>query len=165
MKKVCIIGLGRGGKDTMAETLNGKFGVSFRSSSEAAAEAVCFPALKDKYGYTTWEECFNDRHSHRSEWYNLITEYNMEDPSKLAKEILKDNDIYVGMRNKRELQSCIDHGIFDIVIWVDAEERLGVTEDSSSITVTKDMADIIITNNGTLQEFENKVSKLWEMFK
>ena len=34
-------------------------------------------------------ECFEDRVNHRSEWFDLITNYNKEDRTRLTKEILK----------------------------------------------------------------------------
>jgi hypothetical protein len=45
--------------------------------------------LKVKYGYKTSEECFEDRVNHRSEWYDMICEYNLNDKAKLAKGILE----------------------------------------------------------------------------
>ena len=59
--KLCIIGYARSGKDTAAEVLEGYFGVKHTSSSMAAAKIFIFEKLKDKYGYKSFEECFEDR--------------------------------------------------------------------------------------------------------
>jgi len=50
--------------------------------------------------------------------------------------------------------------VFDLIIWVDASERIDYVEPSSSISVTKEHADIVLTNNGTLEQLEAKVVKL-----
>ena len=70
--KILILGNGRHGKDTLAELFNKYFGLTFMSSSQASADFFLYNQLKDKYGYTTSEECFEDRVNHREEWYQAI---------------------------------------------------------------------------------------------
>ena len=98
--KVLLLGNCRHGKDSMAEILNTEFGFKFLSSSQACADIFIYDALKDLYGYKTPEECFEDRVNHRPEWYQMICEYNKDDKARLAKDILKLNDCYVGMRDR-----------------------------------------------------------------
>ena len=117
-KKICIIGHARHGKDTLAEMINQRYGYKSESSSQAASRLFLYDALKDKYGYKTPEECFEDRVNHRAEWFDMICEYNKNYPGQLAADIMKSNDIYTGMRSNRELVACIDDGIFDLVIGV-----------------------------------------------
>lgn len=157
--KLCIIGSARWGKDTLAELLNEEFGYTFESSSQSAADIFLYDALKDKYGYSTPEECFEDRVNHRQEWYEAICEYNKDDKARLAKGILERSDCYVGMRDRDEIEECLRQEIFDLVIWVDASERLP-EEDASSFNIDKSCADIIIENNGTFEAFKAKVSRL-----
>ena len=157
--KLLIIGAARWGKDTLAEILNEVYGLKFISSSQACSDIFIYDVLKDKYNYTTPEECFLDRVNHRSEWYNMICEYNKDDKAKLAKEILKYNNTYVGMRDHDEIEECRKQGLFDLIIWVDASKRLP-KEDSSSFNITKDDADIIIENNESLERFRMKALRL-----
>lgn len=161
LPKLLIIGHARHGKDSMAEILQENFGLKFKSSSEAASEIFIYDELKEKYNYKTPTECFEDRVNHRAEWHQLICEYNVDDKAKLAKGILKYADCYVGMRDYREIKECINQNLFDLIIWVDASERLPL-EDSSSFNIDKEDADIIIDNNGTYEEFENRVIRLGE---
>jgi hypothetical protein len=63
------------------------------------------------------------------------------------------------MRDRDEIEECLRQEIFDLVIWVDASERLP-EEDASSFNIDKSCADIIIENNGTFEEFKAKVSRL-----
>lgn len=151
-----IVGYARHGKDTAAEFFRDNFGLTFKSSSLAAAEIFLFDALKDKYDYKTFDECFEDRMNHRAEWADLINEYNREDGAKLARGILESSNCYVGMRDPREINACVEAGLFDLIIWIDACERLP-KEDISSIKITKDIADVIIENNQTEEIFKDKL--------
>ena len=158
--KLLIIGMGRHGKDTVAEILRDEFGIQFSSSSYAAYEIFIYDLFKEKYGYTSIEEAYEDRHSHREELFKLIQDYNKDDRTRLAKDIVERTGMYVGMRCSKEVEACIQNKVFDLIIWVDASERVDYVEDSSSITVTKAHADVIIENNGTLEELHRKVTTL-----
>lgn len=156
--KLLIIGHARHSKDTFAQILYEEFGYTFESSSQSAANIFLYDLLKDKYNYSTPEECFEDRVNHREEWYNAICEYNKDDRARLAKGILERSDCYVGMRDREEIVESLRQGIFDLVVWVDASERLEL-EDASSFNIDKSCADVIIENNGTFEEFKAKVSR------
>jgi dephospho-CoA kinase len=162
--KILIIGHKRHAKDTMAEILEEDFNIKYISSSQAASNIFIYDKLKDKYGYKTSEECFEDRINHRPEWYQLICEYNKDDKTRLAKEILKDSQCYVGMRDRGEILECIKQGLFDLIIWVDASERLP-QEPATSFNIDKSCADVIIENNGTFEEFKEKVMRLGKFLK
>lgn len=144
--KLMLLGYGRHGKDSVAEILT-HYGFTYMSSSWAAAENVVFPVLGPKYGYETVEDCFEDRHNHRREWFDLITEFNTPDKARLPRIIYSQVDIYVGIRNRDEFLAAREEGLFDYAIWVDASKRLPV-ESTESCTVTPDDADIVIDNNG-----------------
>ena len=153
--KYLVIGHKQHGKDTVAELLP----LSYKSSSIAACEIFLFEQLQRKYGYATIEECYQDRGAHRTEWFQAIQSYNARDRARLAREILDTSDVYCGMRCDIELAACKAEGLFDLVIWVDASERKPL-ESSSSMKLTKEDADIIIDNNGTMEMLEDKVFRL-----
>lgn len=157
--RLLIIGPARHGKDSLAEILNKHYGLKFISSSQACADIFIYDELKEKYGYKTPEECFEDRMNRRQEWYELICGYNKDDKAKLAKEILKYNNTYVGMRDSAEIKECLKQGLFDLVIWVDASKRLPM-ESSNSFNISLLDADVIIDNNGTYEEFKEKALRL-----
>lgn len=159
MKNIMVIGWKRNGKDTVGEMLQ-EIGYKAISSSVYAAEKVVYPVLSKLYGYNSVEECYEDRHSHRVEWYDLIADYNKDDPARLSREMIEDGyNIYVGLRNADELVEAKKH--YDLVVWVDGYGRTGIKEDESSCTVTADMADFIITNNGSLEELRDKVVRIF----
>lgn len=153
--KILIIGHGRHGKDTAAEILRDEFGISFSSSSKTAFDKFIHAALMDEYGDA--DECYNDRLKYRSLWYELICFYNRNDKTRLARNILKENDCYVGMRSMDELKACNEAKLFDLIIWIDASQRIPGSEGSDSMTINKSCADIIIENNGTKEEFYRKI--------
>ena len=155
--KILILGYSRHGKDTLAEIFRDNFGISFTSSSLAACEIAIFPVLSEKYGYKTNIECYEDRHNHRSEWYEMICNYNKDDGARLCKDILKLNDCYVGMRAKREFEAS--KHLFDLIIFVDASERHPI-EGAESCTISKKDADIVIMNDLSLEEFQEKAIKI-----
>ena len=163
LPKLLVIGSARHGKDTFAEILRDVYGYKFKSSSQAAADIFIYGELKDKYGYKTSKECFEDRVNHRPEWHQMICYYNKDDQARLAKDILKTDDCYVGMRDTNEINECMKQGLFDLIIWVDASERKP-WENKDSFNIDKSIADIIIENNGTLEEFEEKVCRLADIF-
>lgn len=157
--KLMIIGHTRHGKDTACEILRDHYGLSFQSSSEAAAAQVIYPMLRDVYSYSTIEECLNDRHNHRSVWYQLIREYNTPAPARLAREIYAESDIYCGLRHIEEYMAIRAAGLFDYCIWVDASGRLP-PESPSSFSLTRDHADIVLENNGTLAELQSNITHM-----
>lgn len=157
--KLMIIGHARHGKDTACEILRNQYGLTFQSSSEAAAQRVIYPLLRDVYGYSTIEECLNDRANHRATWYQLIREYNTPDLARLAREIYADSDIYCGLRHAEEFEAIKAAGLFDYCIWVDASQR-HPAEPASSCSVTRDHADIVLDNNGTLDELTGNIAHM-----
>jgi len=161
-RKLMILGSARHGKDTMAEILRDEFGMTFESSSQAASDIFLYDLMKEKYGYETSEECFEDRHNHRQEWYEAIKGYNKDDKVKLAKGIVERTGCYVGMRDREEIKECVKQGLFDLIVWVDASDRLP-EEPSTSFNIDRSCADIIIENNGTYEEFYEKVLRFGDI--
>ena len=134
--RLIIVGHARHGKDTVGGLFTKLGGYNWASSSYVAADKA---------------------------WYDAITAYNTPDKTKLAQDIFAENDIYVGLRNKKELWAIKTAGIVDHVIWVDALDRLP-PEPASSMSIEPWMADYHIDNNGTIEETEFNVMRLLERF-
>lgn len=157
--KIVVLGHGRHGKDTVCSILAG-MGLSFTSSSMFCAENVILPKMQG--AYPSAQACFDDRHNHRALWYQLISDYNRYDPTRLGREILRQHDVYCGLRSAREFHALHHAKVFDYSIWVDASERIP-PEDSDSCTVAPWMANFVVDNNGTEQElFDNVMRLMWE---
>ncbi|MDS1821113.1 hypothetical protein QX249_10615 [Vibrio parahaemolyticus] len=59
-----------------------------------------------------------------------------------------------------EFMALKNGGLIDLIIWVDASERLP-PESSNSMKLSKEDADIIISNNGNKAEFLKKFDKFY----
>lgn len=183
--KVVVIGHARHGKDTVCEMLRDEYGLDFKASSMFCAERVIWHLLHQDVAaeeflawagdradglrterdlmratYRNVEHCFGDRGAHRAFWYEAISWFN-DRPTRLAEAIFAEHDVYAGIRNKRELNGVVNAGLADIVIWVDASDRLP-PEDASSISVEPWMADFVIDNNGGLEELRSNVRTLMD---
>ena len=150
--KALVIGHGDHGKDQFAEYL----GLPFKSSSSMALDLFMFDRLNEHLEaaalvpYATKQEAHADRHNHRDFWFNEISAFTHDDKARMAKAILKEHDIYVGMRCLIEYEAS--KHLFDAVYWVDAQHRKPL-EPISSFSI-----DFIphemewIDNNGSLEE-------------
>ena len=155
--KIMIMGHAGHGKDTVCEMLE-RHGYTWSGSSAFMCAQVIYPALKEKYNYKTVAQCYADRDAHRDEWYRLIADFNTPDKAALGKAIYAEKDIYCGIRHIEEFSAIKSAKLFDYAIWVDASDRLP-PEDESSCTVTADMADFVIDNNGGLADLKNEIIK------
>lgn len=186
--KLLILGHARHGKDTVAEILQRDYGFSFTSSSLFCAEHVIWEAVNNPTAalehhvaagcpglteselgselammrdqqYANAVDCFNDRGNFRTAWFALIAGYCYPEKERLTREIFEENDIYVGIRNKREYYAAVNANIVDGVIWVDASERVD-QEPMASCTVEPWMSNWIIDNNGSEEELHRNVHQL-----
>ena len=117
--------------------------------------------IKQDLGLNSLQEILDKKDEHRPYLYHLIRDYNSPDKAKLSKEILKDHDVYVGMRDLEEYEASKD--LFDLAIWIDASERLK-EEPGTSFNIPKESFDVVITNNGSLEMLERKVIRLVNCF-
>jgi group I intron endonuclease len=160
--KILILGHARHGKDTLAELIGKKTGLLHKSSSLAAAEIFIFDKLKNKYSYSSLSECFEDRVNHRKEWFDLIREYNKEDNLRLVKKILKESDIYVGLRSYEELLASKKQKIFNLIVGIFDPTK--ETEDKNSFDIDLfNECDVIIyskNNKTALKKSINNLCKL-----
>ena len=157
--KLLVIGHGRHGKDTVCEMLRDDYDYSFESSSQFCSKLFIYDQLKDKYGYSSEEQCYADRHNHRTEWYDAICNYNVPDAATLGREMFAAYDIYCGLRNKKEFHAMKNTGVFDYAIWVDRSDHLP-PESKDSMSLEQWMADVTIDNNGTLEDLKFNLDRL-----
>ena len=143
--KIVIIGLPGHGKDTVANLISQLGDFAFSSTSMQLVEKVICPAIKDKYNYTSFEECYAARDNHRVEWAYLLSKYNSRNPTRFAEEVLLNYDIYCGLRCKRTLDALYEKDLIAYSIFVDALIRKGRTSDAIDIDISD--CDYIIDNN------------------
>ena len=158
--KLFIVGHGRHGKDTVAEFIRDKYGLTFKSSSFFCAEHVVRPFLEEHdITYRSTQECFDDRANHRELWYQAIKRYNKDDVSRLSKAIFNEHDMYVGIRDRTEFLES--KHLADLAIWVDAFERVPAVDPTCKIL--RSDCDVIFDNNGTEEELLAKVARFFNL--
>lgn len=160
--KVLVLGHARHGKDTVAEMLRDRYGLSFSSSSMFCAERIIMPYFNTADHlptYATVEDCYADRVNHRATWFNLIQSYNSLNPARLAQEMIEaGNDMYVGMRSDFEFSEA--RKFFDFIVWVDASGRGLPKEPADSFDIPFRPGMLLIRNNGTLEDLKATVDRL-----
>lgn len=158
--KLLILGDARHGKDTVGDWFIRK-GYTFVSSSFFVCEKAVMPAFEAAgRSYNSVESCYADRDGRRQFWFDAIAAYNRPDRSRLGRELFALYDMYVGLRNHHELNALKLHKAYDLSVFVDASERCP-PEPSSSMTIKPWMADVIIDNNGTLEDLDNTLEVLY----
>lgn len=157
--RLLILGNARHGKDTVAELLRDRHGYTFVSSSYVCGEKAVRPALAERgIVYDSMADCYADRVNHRAFWYDTIAAYNTP-ADRLAREVLKQADIYVGMRSGREYR--VARPLFDAVLWVDASGRGLPPEPRSSMDIDYDIFDMErIDNGGDLDQLTRNVDRI-----
>jgi hypothetical protein len=168
MHNLVIFGHKQHGKDTACEYLREKFGLSFISSSFFACKSFLYRQLQNDFShgvlYNTIQECFDDRVNHRKYWYEAIRDYNTPNKTRLGAQLFNRHDIYCGIRDLEEFTALKAAGLVNLSIFIDASGRLE-KESSESMKLDIEDADIVITNNGTLEQFHEKLDKLFIMLK
>ena len=149
-----ICGLGRSGKDTLAEFMKN----DFRSSSKIALDLFIWEEWGHIF-YKTKEECFEDRVNFRMIWKLLISQYNALDPARLGRKIFEVCDTYAGCRSFLEFNKLKQEGIFDYSIWVHSDTRLQNLTDTSCDLIRED-CDIPVRNDDTLEVLKQKAHLL-----
>lgn len=156
--KLCVVGHRQHGKDTVCEYLRDLFDLTFVSSSMYCCQKFIFDQTKDLYGYKTVQECFDDRHDKRADWFVRISDYVKDNYSRLSTEILEQWDMYCGMRNRNELVTSYD--LFDAFVWVDASKRKPM-EAKDSMTILEMDTHCTIDNNGPADQLPRIVEQCY----
>jgi len=157
---ILLLGHARHGKDSVAHIWEA-IGLRCIGSSEAALELFVFEQLRDKKGYLTPAECFNDRVNHRQEWFDLIVEFNKGNRARLAQHIFGMADVYVGMRSQLEFEATMAY-ITPIVAWVDRSQHL---PPDPTMEIQKPANAITIDNNGTLHDLQRNAAEAYRTIK
>lgn len=152
---LAICGPGLSGKNVVSKWLAENLGLRYHMSTSEAAAEVVYDKLKDKYGYSSCDECWNDRRMHRVEWGEIIADHNKPDGIQLYRTMLADHDILDGIRRGAELIKCQELGLIDLSIWVQRD----VVGDPS-LDYGPEVCDISVDNSGSLEDFYRKLARL-----
>lgn len=151
---LAIIGPGTCGKDTAAKEIAAVLGWPVpRSTSEAAWGTIW--AYWGHARYDSRAAMHEDRRNHRAMWARTIDSYNAGDPARLYREM--DERMLVGIRRRHEFQACREAGLFSLAVWI---ERPGLADET--LTVRPADCDVILLNDGTLEEFAARCRRFAE---
>ena len=160
--KIGICGYGEAGKDTAALYLASITGKKYICGTSVWAAPMVFKEIRRRgYGacYQTAQQAWEDRRNHRQLWYDIITDYNANDPAQLYKDCLAEQDFLTGLRHKHELQACKEAGLCSLWLWI---SRPGYTEASCSIT--PEDCDRTIENSGSIEAFKLRLHNFAKEF-
>lgn len=155
---ILILGHSEHGKSKFAERIVEHFNWSQGESSYVCKEIVYPVLLKLGFDYNSPEDAWLARRKNKPLWKAIIKDYNKDDLARLTKQIFKDNELYVGQRDGEEFVCAFMQGCFDLIIYVDASKRLP-DFDPENLDIPVGMSDIVIDNNGTLEEFNGKIDE------
>ena len=156
-----VTGFAGHGKDQFCAYLSkvsirrGKGIIHFKDTSRLLCQQIIYPL----WGYAHYPneiDCFRDRKTKRAVWYSLLEQHSRNDKASVVRQIFLHTDIYCGLRSKEQLEAARRENIVATTVWIDATTRTKTTESLESCTITAQDADVIITNNGTLEQLESK---------
>jgi len=157
MKRVVFVGLGRAGKDTACDELSRATG--WKNAGTTSVYLTLFVATRTG---TNPVLAYNNRHRNRGTWRRLGDEMRRDDPARLVRDALAVGPITGGCRARVEIQAVRRESLADLIVWIDAEERLKRegAEIDGTVEFGPEEADVIVTNNGTEEEFRAKIQRL-----
>lgn len=151
--KLAICGPGRCGKDTVAEWLGRNTRMRYKAGTSLWAAPLVFERmLAAGYDYTTVVDCWSDRHNHRQLWAETIGDINRDDPVKLYRDCLAEQDLLTGLRWRHELQAVRAAGLVDFWVWIERPGRYDPTQEYGP-----EECDVMIYNGGTLDDLDAKL--------
>lgn len=152
--KILLTGPGGHGKDTATYPFR-VAGYRAASSSAVMLDHAIWEQWA-KFHYETKEHAFQDRRNNRFIWKGLIRQYNHPDPTRLARTVLAENDVYVGMRDRDEFEACRAAGLFDYVVYLYDPRK----KDPGDCGVLKSDAHRIILNDGSIADCLNRANRV-----
>jgi dephospho-CoA kinase len=150
--KLLITGYKQHGKDTVCSLIQQIYGLtSISSSYYAVMHTDIFDDLALHLGVSK-SLLYKIRDDYRKEFFDLIRNANIKHGMDfLGQGIFANYDIYNGIRNHEEFFAIKEKKLFDTSIWVDASERKPA-ESIESCTMRPEYCDIILDNNGNMEE-------------
>ncbi len=156
MIRLGISSPGRSGKDEAAEYLAKFTPLRYIGGTSWFARHYMLGYMTaDGHDYADAGQCWDDRHEHRQTWADAIALYNQDDPIRLYRDCMKEQDILTGVRWLNEFQACKAANLVDLWVWI---ERPGIEPDPTCQIRAED-CDITILNTGTLEEYRARLRR------
>lgn len=146
--KIAISGPGRAGKDIAAEWFVRHCGLRYFGSTSK----VIWPHAAHRLDLSL-EEAWQRRHEMRQVWRDIGDELRTGDPAYLAREVLRQGDLCVGIRSRGEMEAVVDGKMVDALLWIDRD----VPPDPTLEYGVGDFPFVVIPNRQCLEMFERRL--------
>lgn len=146
-----FVGWGRAGKDEAAHYLSTITKLRYTGSFSWNA----LPFMADFLGLHP-QQAWDTRHQHRQVWKDRLDYLRTGDESFLAEMSLSTGEVSAGLRDRIELESVRAKKLFTRIIWI---QRPVIPTDPTVTFSSKD-CDLVINNDGTLEDFHIKLRDL-----
>ena len=149
--KLAIVGPGRSGKDEIANWLHANTSLCYLGYS--TSRVIC-PHAARQLGISE-DEAFARRHEDRALWRRIGDELRAHDPAHLAREVLKHQDVCVGIRARCEIEAAQRERLVDLTLWVARD-----VPNDETLEYGSEVADLIIENRQSLSHLHARLSRL-----
>lgn len=149
MPYLVVIGPRGQGKTTFCDFLQRPYCTPYEAFAMRAYRAL------EKYGYQSVHECLANREHHQDEWTALMQAYTAKDAGQLGYDVFARCRVYCGAQSPTELAALRQRYGSDLhVVWISAGDRMPTT---STDGLSVEHADTVLTNAGTLENFQAQV--------
>lgn len=148
--RILIVGHGRCGKDTFGPMLAEAMGLRWAGTFSK----YLTPFVAERLGISE-EEAYETRHQRREEWRRIGDEVRNGDPLALAKLAFAAGEISGGARSLVEIEALRDY--CDHIIWI-----VRSVPPDPTLEFDAGWADIVVDNNGSLEELQETAKELAE---
>lgn len=151
MKTVLLVGHGRAGKDEGLRYLSEITGLA--NAGTTSKYLAKYVSVRLKCGV---QVAYDTRHDNRDTWYQIGKAIRENDPGVLLCEALKHGPLTGGVRDLEEIEAARSRNLVDLVVWIENNR----VPDDPTVMFTSGHCDVVIQNNGTLEEYHNKLYRL-----
>lgn len=128
--RIAICGHGQCGKNTVSEWFENRTILRYTGSTSWYAAQEVFARMQELgIEYSSLEQCYEDRGTHRQIWADVIDQMHTEDKTILCRRCLEDQDVINGIRRRDELIASREAGLLDLIIWIDRDVPNDPTQD------------------------------------
>lgn len=151
-----ILGYAGSGKSTAAEILSNILNVNYANASDKIIED--FAHIKRLNA----KDIKENKDTYRQDIYDFGRIKQGKTPSYPQLDLLENGiNIITGVRNHDEIKYARDNKLYDLIIWID---RKCCKKDGTD-RLDENVADIIINNDLSLEDLENKLVSISKCFK
>lgn len=149
---IALVGMGRAGKDTAAEII--AYSEYTDIPAPKSASLIVLPLIAHMVGLPDYH-VYDNRHANRAFWIAACHAIREGDVTRIVRYCLSQCPLVIGIRGKEEFRQVVETNMVDLTVWI-GNKRVSV---DPTVEFSRDDCDIVIDNNGTLEEFTKRVEK------